>query len=103
MVRNVVIDGYYTVYAPNAFTPDGDGVNDSWRPFIKDQEDSEYKLTVFDRWGQEIWASSDPTEGWEGKAGGDVLKTGMYIWQLETRDLLTRINHEYHGHVSLLK
>lgn len=103
MIRNVEIDGYYIVYAPNAFTPDGDGVNDSWRPMIKDQEDSEYQLTIFDRWGQEIWASNDPTEGWEGKAGGDVLKTGIYIWKLETRDLLTRINHEYHGHVSLLK
>ncbi len=103
MIRNVVIDGYYVVYAPNAFTPDGDGVNDLWRPLIKDQEDSEYKLTIFDRWGQEIWASNDPTEGWEGKSGGEMLKTGMYVWKLETRDMLTRINHEYHGHVSLLK
>ncbi|MBP7515628.1 MAG: PKD domain-containing protein, partial [Flavobacteriales bacterium] len=69
MIRNVVIDGYYVVYAPNAFTPDGDGVNDLWRPLIKDQEDAEYQLTIFDRWGQEIWASTDPAEGWEGKSG----------------------------------
>ncbi len=103
MIRNVVIDGYYVVYAPNAFTPDGDGVNDTWRPLIKDQEDAQYSLTIFDRWGQEVWASTDPSKGWEGKAGGDVLMTGMYIWKLETRDMLSRVNHEYFGHVSLLK
>ena len=103
MIRNVVIDGYYAVYAPNAFTPDGDGVNDQWRPIIKDQDVTQYRLTIFDRWGQELWASNDPAIGWDGKAGGDVLKTGIYVWKLETRDMLSRVNHEYHGHMSLLK
>ncbi len=35
ITHDVVIDGYYAVYVPNTFTPDGDGVNDLWRPMIK--------------------------------------------------------------------
>ncbi|MBK9758814.1 MAG: PKD domain-containing protein [Flavobacteriales bacterium] len=95
----VMIDGYYAVNVPNAFTPDGDGINDLWLPVVKDQDEAIYQLSVFDRWGQELWASSDPTEGWDGSS----VQTGVYVWKLDTRDALSRINHTYYGHVSVLK
>jgi gliding motility-associated-like protein len=99
----VVIDGNYSVYAPNAFTPDGDGINEGFRPFIMDQDERLYKLTIFDRWGEPIWSSTDPAKAWDGKMGGDVIKSDVYVWKLETRDELDRLNHEYIGHVTLLK
>jgi gliding motility-associated-like protein len=102
-VAIVEIDGYYAVYSPNAFTPDGDGINDEWRPLIKDQDEALYDLRVFDRWGQEIWTSNDPAQGWDGSVGGARGVTGVYVWKLATRDLLTRIDHSYTGHVTLLK
>jgi gliding motility-associated-like protein len=91
------------VYAPNAFTPDGDGINERFRPIIMDQEEQLYRLSIFDRWGEQIWTSTNPDEGWDGTMGGEVIKTDIYVWKLETRDLFERINHEYIGHVSLLK
>ena len=99
----VEIGGYYSVYAPNAFTPDGDGINERFRPIIMDQEEKLYRLSIFDRWGQPIWTSTNPDEGWDGTMGGEKIKTDVYIWKLETRDLFERLNHEYFGHVTLLK
>jgi gliding motility-associated-like protein len=99
----VVIDGNYSVYAPNAFTPDGDGINEGFRPFIMDQDERLYRLTIFDRWGQSIWESTDPNKAWDGRMGGEVIKSDVYVWKLETRDELDRLNHEYIGHVTLLK
>lgn len=103
VTHEVVIDGYYAVYVPNTFTPDGDGVNDLWRPMIKDQIFKDYQLRLFDRWGQEIWATADPNEGWDGKLGGEFAMTGVYAWRLDTRDLIAGFRHEYYGHVNLLK
>lgn len=99
----VEIGGYYSVYAPNAFTPDGDGINERFRPVIMDQEEQLYRLSIFDRWGEQIWTSTNPDEGWDGTMGGEIIKTDVYVWKLETRDLFERINREYIGHVSLLK
>ena len=99
----VEIGGYYSVYAPNAFTPDGDGINERFRPIIMDQEEKLYRLSIFDRWGEQIWTSTNPDEGWDGTMGGEKIKTDVYIWKLETRDLFERLNHEYFGHVTLLK
>ena len=103
MLRFVEIEGYYAVYAPNAFTPDGDGVNDTWRPLVRDQEDAYYHVTVYDRWGHEVWATNDPAQGWDGKANGGSIVTGVYSWKLKTRDVVGNFDHEYLGHVSLLK
>ena len=102
-VNAVVIDGYYVVYVPNAFTPDGDGLNDEWRPLIKDQHIADYRVRVFDRWGQEIWTTTDPNAAWDGTVGGTSVMDGVYAWRLETRDLITGRRHEYFGHVTRLK
>jgi gliding motility-associated-like protein len=68
-----------------------------------DQEEQLYRLSIFDRWGEQIWTSTNPDEGWDGTMGGEIIKTDVYVWKLETRDLFERINREYIGHVSLLK
>ena len=68
-----------------------------------DQDERLYRLTIFDRWGEPIWSSTDPAKAWDGKMGGDVIKSDVYVWKLETRDELDRLNHEYIGHVTLLK
>lgn len=99
MIAFVEIDGYYAVWAPNAFTPDGDGINDEWRPLIRDHKAEQYRLQVFDRWGQEIWASNDPSQGWPGTEGS----TGLFTWKLNTRDAISGIDHEYTGHVTVLR
>ncbi len=103
IVHMVVIEGQYALYVPNAFTPDGDGVNDTWIPCITGQDEPHYQLRIFDRWGEEIWASNDPVVGWDGRRDGELLKNDLFVWRLETSEANTTMRHVYMGHVSLLK
>ena len=94
----------YIFFAPNAFTPDGDGLNDKFKPSIIGLDKAHYGLNIFDRWGNLIYTSTNYDEGWDGRANGGNLpaQTDVYVWKIKTKDILGN-DHEYVGHVSLLK
>ncbi|SFD12239.1 gliding motility-associated C-terminal domain-containing protein [Chitinophaga sp. CF118] len=79
---------YYTgpdIYVPNAFSPNGDGQNDRFR-FIP-VGITEYKyFRIFNRWGQEIYSSTDFRNGWNGTIKGAPAPVDTYIWILEGKD-----------------
>lgn len=99
----VVIHPHYVVLAPNAFTPDGDGVNEGWTPVVSGQDVDHYALTVFDRWGEAVWSSTRSGEPWDGRVGGKPAVNGVYAWRLDTRDLVRGQGHRYMGHVTLVR
>src|SRR5690606_27713396 len=51
------------VHVPNAFTPDGDGINDQFIPILSGHSHEEYAFMVFNRWGQPIFETNNPTKG----------------------------------------
>ncbi|MCW3464674.1 gliding motility-associated C-terminal domain-containing protein [Chitinophaga nivalis] len=63
------------VYIPNAFSPNGDGLNDVFRAKIND-DIRDYKMMVYSRWGRPVFQSQDPAAGWDGRD----LPTGTYMW-----------------------
>lgn len=102
MLRPVVIDGVYSVYVPNAFTPNGDGHNDLFTPVVRDQMDRDYEFWVFDRWGEVVFHTDKPHTGWDGRVKGEAPVTGVYPWKLRVRSGVSRTMHEYNGHVTVL-
>ena len=66
---------------PNAFTPDGDGINDVWKVAYRSL--IEFRCSIFDRYGAEIISFDDPSQGWDGKRGGKVVKPGVYFYVIE--------------------
>lgn len=68
---------------PNAFTPNGDGINDIFR--VKDGYSSiiSFKATVFSRWGKKIYEWNDPEEGWDGTSGGRNVPDGAYYLHIQ--------------------
>jgi gliding motility-associated-like protein len=64
---------------PNAFTPNGDGLNDMFRPKYYKRV-SNYRLTVYNRWGAMIFQSNDPASGWNGQLKGVLAETGTFVW-----------------------
>ncbi|RME01389.1 MAG: gliding motility-associated C-terminal domain-containing protein [Bacteroidetes bacterium] len=64
---------------PNAFTPNGDGINDSFGPVYQCYF-ADYLLRVFNRWGQEVFTSTDPTQGWDGRIDGKEAPSEVYMW-----------------------
>lgn len=63
-------------FIPSAFTPNGDGLNDIFRPTLINFED--YSLVVFNRWGEKIFESDDSDFGWDGTYNGAVVQNGVY-------------------------
>lgn len=71
-------------FAPNAFSPNGDGVNDEFRPFIKSEfEVQNYSLAVFDRWGNQVFTSTAIENAWNGQSKGQSLPMGVYVWVIQ--------------------
>jgi gliding motility-associated-like protein len=67
------------VYFPNAFTPNHDGANDLFRPLVNGQL-KEFELFIYNRWGELIFITKDPANGWDGSCKGGALPTGTYVW-----------------------
>lgn len=92
-----------SVYLPNTFTPNGDGLNDDWGPVMQEYQKEGYLLTLYDRWGQQVWQSSDTEERWDGSVSGKaVAPNTVYSYKLVVKDFMGQY-HEYVGHVTVLR
>jgi len=69
------------IFIPTAFSPNGDGVNDTWRiPFLDSYEGA--TIQVFNRYGQVVYFAKGKAVLWDGKYKGQILPTGSYAWML---------------------
>lgn len=72
------------VKTPNAFTPDGDGVNDNFQ-VLSDCELLDFEIKIFNRWGQIVFQSTDATVSWNGKLDGKNLTSDVYVYFYQYR------------------
>lgn len=104
IVKDIVIKPAYVLFIPNAFTPNSDGLNDGFKAMGIGI--SEFKLQVFDRWGELIFESTDINKAWDGSVRGkgdfDSNKQEVYVWKAQVTDVLLN-KHDLIGHVTLLK
>jgi len=66
------------LYVPSAFSPNGDGINDLFT--VKSIGIKEYNIRIYNRWGQEIFASDDLLRRWDGKFNGELQPVGAYVY-----------------------
>ncbi|MCB0793571.1 MAG: gliding motility-associated C-terminal domain-containing protein [Flavobacteriales bacterium] len=95
-----------TLYVPNTFTPNNDGINDYWGPVGKNVATME--LTVFDRWGGVLFTSNSLDVLWDGRVGGDLVPNDMYVWKMRYRFIEDEtgkvgMEHQQMGHVQVLR
>ena len=67
-------------YIPNTFTPNGDGLNDTFG--IAGEAIKEFKLQIFNRWGQLVFESGNPNDRWDGTYQGDKVSEGVYVYKI---------------------
>ncbi|SDF80687.1 T9SS type B sorting domain-containing protein [Chitinophaga filiformis] len=67
-----------SLYVPTAFTPNGDGVND--RFVVKSRGVAVYNIQIFNRWGQQVFASNNVSVHWDGKFKGQLQPAGAYVY-----------------------
>jgi gliding motility-associated-like protein len=70
------------IYMPSAFTPNEDGINETFKPITADPS-VEFHMTIFDRWGQMIFETYDIHEGWDGNFNGEACPAGNYVWRID--------------------
>jgi gliding motility-associated-like protein len=96
----------FSLFAPNAFSPNGDGVNDAFIPQLPpDVEVIRYELRLFDRWGNLVFQSQTPGQGWDGTYRGAKLPQGVFLYALsiQVRDDVQEIQDTFSGDVLLLR
>ncbi len=90
-----------TVYSPNAFTPNNDGLNDTWLPlsgFIKT-----YNLKVFNRWGNIVFETSGTSNGWDGTYKGADAPIGVYFYVITYQNYVDNQTAYKRGTVTLIR
>lgn len=87
-------------YIPNAFTPDGDGVNDFFAAHGVGFE--EWEMDIFDRWGELIYTVTSAGPAWDGRIGGKDAVQDVYAYRCRLMDL-DGMAYEYLGHVTLTR
>jgi gliding motility-associated-like protein len=79
--KEIVLKPRPHIYIPNSFSPNRDGLNDNFNASI-DQEMKEFKLLIFNRWGELIFETTSQTQGWDGKYEGEIVQIGVYVYRL---------------------
>lgn len=67
------------LFVPSSFTPNGDGRNDLFRPLFTGNV-KRFQFTIYNRWGQVVFQTSDLGKAWNGSVNGQLQQTGVYVW-----------------------
>jgi large repetitive protein len=105
-IAGVNIDNTFFTFMPNAFTPDSDGINDSFGPvFSSTEEIKTYRFYVKNKWGEIIFETDDPQRKWNGnnKGQGYYLHTDIFTWVIQLEFTNKQLNKTHEGTVTLIR
>ena len=91
------------IFIPNSFTPDGNQLNNIWKPKYNSAFNYNFKLEVFNRWGELIWVSKSTDDGWDGRHNNKLVPIGVYVWKLSYGNFDGYYKYEMIGHVNVLR
>lgn len=76
-----------SVFVPTAFTPNNDGLNDVVRPIAVGIRRINY-FSIFNRWGQQVFTTTQNKRGWDGTINGRLQNNGVFVWMVSAEDYL---------------
>ncbi len=83
-IEREVDDQIIQYYVPNAFSPNGDGINDCFQLFVNEEMTiQKFDLHIYDRWGNEVFNTDDPMDCWNGSFKGKRLQNSIFVYQLD--------------------
>lgn len=92
----------YFFYVPSAFTPNGDGKNDLFRPYGEGVNWNSLVMRIFNRWGEEIYFTYNINEGWNGTFKNRDVEQGVYNYSISILDLEGK-SETFMGRVTLIR
>ncbi len=93
----------YDLYVPNAFSPNGDGTNDFFKPISYTPEIAEYTFIIHNRWGEQLFATDRYEDAWDGRFRGNLVKPNTYVWMVTLRYKNLPDSYRYKGTVTVLR
>ena len=84
-IKVKLYNGEGNIYVPNAFTPNGDGLNEIFKPISDVSSYNYYRFLVFNRWGEKLFDTDDSNSGWDGTFGGKICLHDVYMWTLNVK------------------
>jgi gliding motility-associated-like protein len=100
-MKDITILPEFRFWIPNAFSPDDNNVNEVFMPIVIGV--SNYEFEIFDRWGQRLFLTREPREGWNGKYQGILCKQDVYVWRISFKNVIDNETETRYGHVTLIK
>ncbi|CAN5527798.1 hypothetical protein BH11BAC2_BH11BAC2_00940 [soil metagenome] len=100
--NEIYVAPYFTLYIPNAFTPNGDDKNEEFK--AKGIGAGDFEMSIFDRWGQLVYHSKNIENSWNGKMenNSEDCQVGVYIYKVNVNDYL-HVRHQFEGTLSLIR
>lgn len=83
--NTVCVERKADLWLPTAFTPNGDGLNDTFGPVVKSAQIIDFEFIVFDRYGGRVFVSTSPDNRWDGTHGGKQVAEGGYLYYLKAK------------------
>ncbi|GIV30263.1 MAG: hypothetical protein KatS3mg028_1329 [Bacteroidia bacterium] len=83
--KNILVKPEFSIYIPNVFTPDGDGLNDTFAVKGIGISKQDFSMQIFNRWGMKIFSSNDIDRPWDGKYNGTICKDGEYVYVIQLK------------------
>lgn len=106
IIQEVVVHDIFTIYIPNSFTPDGDGLNDVFQAYGISWEENTYEMIIYNRWGNIVYQTTDPSKPWNGGYNNspdrNLMIPSVYIYRIKIKGFNYR-EMVYIGRVSLIK
>jgi gliding motility-associated-like protein len=99
--KQLSVEPEFRFWIPNTFTPDENGLNDVFKPILIGIK--EYSFTIFNRFGEVIFSSTDIQEGWNGYYKNTICEQGTYSWKISYTNELTQKFESKTGQVFLLR
>lgn len=100
--NTVVIQPDVAVFIPNAFTPNGDGINSYFTIIGEGIDESTFRMRVFNRWGEQIFFADRSHPGWDGTYRDKDVEPGVYVYLIDFVDV-NRNEHHYKGIINLIR
>jgi gliding motility-associated-like protein len=102
IVRKVQIGPDIIVFVPNAFTPDASGPtgNDRFTAYVQNYKT--FRMTVYNRWGEKLYETTDASAGWDGKANGVLCQQEVYSYLIEVTSFEDKL-YKFTGTLTLLR
>ncbi len=105
ITKSIIIWDFFTLNVPNAFIPNGDGMNELFYPMGKNHVADDFVFMIFNRWGDKIFETTTPYTPWDGTSQltGNPVQEDVYVWKVVTTDIFENEVVRRTGTVALIR